>query len=64
MSNGAGNKSFNSDIPEDRWVKTFIDGTFDADERVVDVHACEHCGRVMKYADQSCACTARDPWLR
>lgn len=64
MSNGASNRSFNSDIRPEVWDRTF------ADERETDLdpidggreeyaHDCEHCGRRMLYADQSCACTAK-----
>lgn len=33
-------------------------------ERVRSPHDCERCGHHMEYADQECACTSRDPWLR
>lgn len=32
------------------------------EERKVREHDCEHCGKHMKYDDQSCACTARSLW--
>jgi hypothetical protein len=32
--------------------------------RVERPHHCERCGKRMRYADQECGCTARDPWLR
>lgn len=33
-------------------------------QRIVRPHDCERCGHHMQYDDQSCACTARDPWLK
>lgn len=61
MSNGASNRSFNSDIPEARWDSTFRERPAADDRRLEQPHACEHCGRVMQYADQMCACTSRRP---
>lgn len=59
MSNGASNRSFNSDIRPENWDRAFSGEPEPREEREVAPHECEHCGRWMKYADQQCACTAK-----
>lgn len=65
MSNGASNRSFNSDVPEHEFDRIFREGegksALRSEERVVQPHDCEECGHHMKYADQRCGCTSRRP---
>lgn len=70
MSNGASNRSFNSDIDPQAWARTFERKRVEdlaALERMVEngrlekPHDCEWCGRHMRYADQQCGCTSKRP---
>lgn len=67
MSNGASNRSFNSDVDPQAFDRTFAESdgglAAEAERRVVLEHECEYCGRKMKYADQQCGCTARRPGI-
>ncbi len=59
MSDGASNRSFNSDIPLEQWETVFAGEASVEDVREILPHACDWCGRIMKYADQQCGCTAK-----
>jgi hypothetical protein len=66
---GAGNVAYHHEDSEDiedavRGDTEATDEAYSVSERRERPHACEHCGRKMKYADQRCGCTSKMSGVR